>query len=98
MKPRSIGGGRSGRYEQRHDARGYARTNAPMWNDAAAEVLAELHKGSQAAGCKIVEHTGWVLGARERMAELVETLKGRLSKSDREVAAALMEEHRDRPE
>ena len=36
VKPRSIGGGRSGRYEQRHDARGYARANAPMLNDAAA--------------------------------------------------------------
>ena len=97
QRPRAIGGGRSGRYDERRASRGTRGSCAPAWSDAAARAtLDELHNSGKAAGQIIVEHILWVLSARDRINKLVSRLKGALGPHDREVATAIMREHMTR--
>jgi hypothetical protein len=67
---------------RRGEPEGRARQRGATLRQA---TLDELHNSGKAAGQKIVEHTLWVLSARDRINKFASRLKGALGPHDREV-------------
>jgi hypothetical protein len=80
-RPRSVGGGRSSRYEERRAAQHGGRSSssssyAPEWSDATAiAVMQQLQEGRRAAGERISAHVRRVLGSRASINALVAATK-----------------------
>ncbi|KAL1503033.1 hypothetical protein AB1Y20_011102 [Prymnesium parvum] len=64
VRPRRIGGGRSGEYAARRRVRGTVGEYAAEWSDAASHsVFDGLHAGSARVGVAICKHTEGVLAS-----------------------------------
>ena len=99
-RPRSVGGGRSSRYEERRAAQHGGRSSssssyAPEWSDAAAiSVMQQLQEGRRAAGERISAHVRRVLRSRASVNAVVAATK--LVAHDKDTARAIMQLHMDR--
>jgi hypothetical protein len=99
-RPRSVGGGRSSRYEERRAAQHGGRSSssssyAPEWSDAAAiAVMQQLQEGRRAAGERISAHVRRVLRSRASVNAVVAATK--LVAHDKDTARAIMQLHMDR--
>ena len=96
-RPRSVGGGRSSRYEERRAAQRSSSSSsyAPEWSDAAAiAVMQQLQDGRRAAGERISAHVRRLLRSRASVNAVVAATK--LVAHDKDTARAIMQLYMDR--
>ena len=93
-KPRSLGGGRSSRYESRHAQRRSATRYAPGWSDAAAHAVYDsLHTEADNNKCKIGKHTLQVMCDASAVARLARAVRGVLGTSDSALAQTILDHY-----
>ena len=100
-EPRSVKGGRSGRYEERRSARGSTGTaTAPAWTDGAATaILDQIHKDhNKSKVSSLMDFCLQMMLDHDKMEATLERASNRLSLRDWDVAAAILDEHASRIE